>query len=367
MKIVLTGGGTGGHIMPVIAVAKEIKKTYQGNDLKLYYFGPQDATTHEMLSKENIKTYKVIAGKIRRYFSLENILDIFYRFPVGFLQSFFLLLFIRPKLVFSKGGTGSLPLTFASRLLWIPVMLHESDIEPGLSNKITAKWAKKIFTSFENTTYFKPEKIMLVGNPLKKELLEGDGEKAKDIFQLQGQKPVLLFMGGSQGSETINDLVLAMLNNALWNYEIIHITGPKNYQRVNLVSKTLLAKELEPYYHPHGFLDEEQLKHAYAAADFIVSRAGSGGIFELSALGKPAILIPLPTAANDHQSKNAYAYAATGAALVLEQGNLTPGFFLGEIDLLFSQPERLEAMKKAALQFAKPMAAEFVAREIIQF
>ena len=367
MRILFTGGGTSGHLFPIIAITRELRRLYQKDNLKLYYIGPNDELGLLLLSQENIKTYGIVSGKIRRYFSFQNIIDILFKIPLSFLQSFFLLLFLRPHLVFSKGGTGSIAVTFCARVLMIPVFLHESDMAPGLSNRITSRFAKKIFTSFKKTEYFSLSEAILVGNPIRKELLEGNSASAKEVFNLTLQKPVILFMGGSQGSEAINNFVLEILNNILQYYEIIHVCGVKNYQKITSELIEILDKDLEKYYHLKASLDEVELKHAYAVCGLVVSRTGSGSIFEIAALGKPSILIPLPSSAGNHQSKNAYQYSQAGAGIVVEQDNLIPNFFLGRINYLFSQPEIMENMKKAALEFSKPLAAKAIAREILEY
>lgn len=371
MKIVFTGGGTGGHVFPLVAIIREIRRIYpntlQRKPLELYYIGPKDDFGLVLLKQEDLKIKTIISGKIRRYFDWRNFVDICFKIPFGFIQSFFILLFLRPSLVFSKGGSGSISVTFAARLLNIPVFLHESDTVPGLSNQQTSKWAKKIFTSFPRTELFNPEKVILTGNPIRSELLNGDKQKAGVMFNLTYTKPVILIIGGSQGAEALNDFVLLVLNDILKNYEIIHVTGRDNFKETVAEAQVVIEKDLSKYYHPIGFLNEEQTKHAYQAADVIVSRAGASGIFEIAALGKPSILVPLPSAAGDHQSKNAYAYANTGAAEIVEQENLTPNFFIGKLQLLFLHPEKLEQMHQSALAFAKPLAAKEIAREVLEF
>jgi len=367
MKIVFTGGGSGGHIYPLVAIAREIRRIYPKKDLELYYLGPKDDFSLILLSQEDFIIKTIVSGKIRRYFSWKNFVDILFKIPFGVIQSFFFLLTIKPDLVFSKGGSGSIAVTYSARLLKIPVFLHESDVVPGMSNQNTAKWAKKIFISFPKTEYFDPAKTTLTGNPIRKEILEGDKEKAGEIFNLTFSKPVFLVIGGSQGAETINDFILRILNDLLKKYEIIHITGNQNLKETSAEALIVENKDMDKYYHPVGFLNEEKIKHAFKAADLIISRSGSGSIFEIAAAGKPSILIPLPSAAGDHQSKNAYAYAQTGASIVIEQENLTPNFFMENIELLFLHPEKLEEMKQAALAFAKPLAARAVAREILEY
>ena len=367
MKILFTGAGTGGHIFPLVAVAREIRRIYPKRDLEFHYMGPKDEFSLILLSEEDFIIKTIVSGKVRRYFSWHNFIDILFKIPFGVIQSFFLLLAIRPNLVFSKGGSGSIAVTWSARLLRIPVFLHESDVVPGLSNQAAAKWAKKIFISFPKTEYFDPEKTTLTGNPIRKEIMDGDKEKAVEIFDLTLSKPIFLIMGGSQGAEKINDFVLLILNELLKDYEIIHITGAGNVKEEEAEAQVVEGKDEDKYYHPVGFLDEQKMKHAYKAADLIISRAGSGSIFEIAAVGKPSILIPLPSAAGDHQSRNAYAYAQTGAATVLEQENLTPNFFIENVQLLLLHPEKLEEMKQAALDFAKPLAARAIAREILEF
>lgn len=367
MKILFTGGGTGGHVFPIVAIAREIRRIYSKKDLELYYLGPKDEFGLILLSQEDFIIKTIVSGKIRRYFSWQNITDILFKIPFGFIQSFLMLPIIKPDLVFSKGGSGSIAVTYSARFLRIPVFLHESDMAPGLSNQVSSKWAKKIFVSFPKTEYFDQEKTILTGNPIRKEVLEGDAEVAEKMFGLSFSRPVFLFMGGSQGAGPINDFVLRILNDLLKDYEIIHVAGRENIQETEGEAQVVIDKELEKYYHPIGFLDEEKLKQAYKVADLVISRAGSGSIFEIAACGKPSILIPLSSAAGDHQAKNAYAYAAAGAALVVEQDNLTPNFFLEKIQLLFLHPEKLEEMKQAALSFAKPLAARAIAREILEF
>lgn len=347
--------------MPIIAIGRELKNFDQKGDLALYYLDPK--TDFALLSGEGFKTYSVAGGKLRRYFSFQNIVDVLFKIPFSFLQSFFWLLVIRPQLVFSKGGTGSLPVAFLARLFRIPLFIHESDVIPGLSNKLASKWAKKVFVSFEKTEQLRSA-MMVVGNPIRSELLRGNKEEAKKILDLAFEKPVILILGGSQGAEPINNFILSILNSLIESYEVIHVTGPKNYQGVRASSNIILSDKLKNSYHLYPFLNEVQLKNAYAASDLVVSRSGSGSIFEIAALGKPSILIPLPSSANDHQSKNAYQYANSGAAIVLEQETLSSDFFLGEVENSLSQSEK---MRQAALSFSKSDAAKMIAKEILDF
>ncbi len=231
MKIVFTGGGTGGHIYPIVAIIRELRRMYPQKNLEIYYLGPSDEFSQILLSQEELIVKKIISGKIRRYFALENFLDIFIKIPLGFFQSIFFLLSLRPKLVFSKGGSGSISVTVAARLLGIPIFIHESDVAPGLSNQKTSAFAKKIFTSFPKTEYFISKKVNVTGNPIRQEILTGDLERAKTIFGLTFFKPVLLIIGGSQGAESINDFMLRILGELLKKYEVIHVTGAQDFKQ----------------------------------------------------------------------------------------------------------------------------------------
>ena len=371
MKILFTGGGTGGHILPIIAVSREIKRIYIKKDLQLFYIGPKDELGEILLSQEGIKIKRILAGKIRRYLGgfaiIQNLIDLLFKTPIGILQAFFYIFFLAPDLIFSKGGYGSLPAVISGWLLRVPIFLHESDIVPGLANRILSKFSLEIFVSFPKTEYFSPKKMILVGNPIRREILEGEIEKAKNLFKLTGEKPVILILGGSQGAQRINDMLLQILPEFLANFEMIHQCGEKNLKEVRAEVNIMIGEELKKYYHLFSFLKEEELRQAFRAANIIISRAGSGGIFEISALGKPAILIPLPEAAQNHQIKNAYSYAERGAALVIEEANLTPHFFLEKLKFLISQSKEIEKMSKAAKEFSKPQAAKIIAAYIIEY
>ena len=371
MKILFAGGGTGGHIFPIIAIARELRQSYKEKNLELFYMGPQDRFGDVLLSQEGISTFTVRAGKLRRGsgFSgfLQNLDGLLLDTPLGICKAFKILFFLSPDLIFSKGGYGAIPATVAGRILRIPVFLHESDIVPGKANRSAEKFALEIFTSFPSTRYFPPKKILLVGNPIRKRLLSGSREDATQIFELMGGKPILLVMGGSQGASRLNDMLLNILEEALNQFEIIHQTGEANFKDVETETKAILSEVNLPYYHPVPFLEENEIRHAYAAADFIVNRSGSGSIFEIAALGKPSILIPLPEAAQNHQVENAYAYALTGAAIVLEEANMRPHFFLERVrDIIFDQKE-MERMSQAALRFAKPDAARIIANYLLTY
>jgi UDP-N-acetylglucosamine--N-acetylmuramyl-(pentapeptide) pyrophosphoryl-undecaprenol N-acetylglucosamine transferase len=370
MRIVLTGGGTGGHLFPIIAVVREIKTLFEQSDSRLpadernelifMFLGPE-TVGEEQLAQEGILRKKIMAGKLRRYASAQNILDII-KIPFGILQSLWHLFMFMPNVVFSKGGYGSIPVVIAAWFLRIPILIHESDDIPGLANKFAAKFSRRIAISFMDTVqYFPQQKTAMTGNPVRAGIFGGSKEEAKKIFGYTGTKPLLLILGGSQGAQQINDVIFVSIPSLVARCEVIHQCGEKNYE----VLKQLLKPEFKQNYLLVPFLDEDQLRHAYAAADIVISRAGAGSIAEIAALGKPSILVPLPNSAADHQVKNALEYAKFGATLVLEQMNLTPHLLQNQIFSLLDNPELLRKMSENALKFNPPDAATKIAQEVL--
>ena len=371
MKILFTGGGTGGHIVPIIAVARELRKAYPQKKLQLAYLGPKDEFGSVLLSQEGIKVKKVLAGKIRRYFNwksiLQNILDVLFKIPLGIIQAFFSVFFLSPDVIFSKGGFGSIPGVIAGKMLFVPIVLHESDVAPGAANKFLSKFVSKVFVSFPKTEYFSLKKIVEIGNPIRREVMEGPEEEAKDFFKLSSDKPIILILGGSQGSQRVNDKILEVLPQLLESFEIIHQCGERNFQEVKAGARVVIEQEQRKLYHLYPFLKEPELRKAYILVDLVISRAGSGIIFEIAAAGKPSVLIPLPGSAQNHQVKNAYAYARTGTCVVIEETNFTPHFFLERLKSLFADPEKLREMASRAKAFSKPEAAKVIAKYLCSF
>jgi UDP-N-acetylglucosamine--N-acetylmuramyl-(pentapeptide) pyrophosphoryl-undecaprenol N-acetylglucosamine transferase len=373
MKILFTGGGTGGHILPIIAVEREIRRLYPKKDLRLYYVGPRDDFNSILLSQEDIKIRTVFAGKIRRYFGFtsffQNLWDILFKMPLGILQAFFIIFFSAPDIIFSKGGYGAVPATLAGWILRVPILLHESDIVPGTANRFLSRFAKEIFVSFsvKAVENLPPDKMILVGTPIRREILRGDASLAKEYFRLSGEKPVVFIMGGSQGAQRINEMILEILPSLLSEFEVIHQCGEKNFKQTQTEAGIMIQKGNEKYYHLFPFLKEEELKQAYAAAQIIVSRAGASSVFEIAALGKPSILIPLPESAQNHQFRNAYYYADSGACLVIEESNLSPHYFLERLKFISSRPDEMKKMEIAATAFSKPLAAKIIAEYLLGY
>ena len=369
MKILLTGGGTGGHFYPLMAVAKALNAVADQEkiaNLELVYMAehPYD---RNILLQNGIKFKKIYSGKIRRYFSFLNVIDAAKLIP-GVLKSIFGMYLDFPDVVFSKGGYESFPPVLAARILGIPIIIHESDAIPGKANVWAGKFAKRIAVSFAGSAeYFPKGNAAVAGNPIRKEFFIREVLGAKEYFKLEDETPTIFIFGGSQGAKNINDNVLDILPELLPDYQIIHQCGENNYQecrgRADLILENLPFKNR---YKLFSSLEFDEMRMAYGAADLAVSRAGSGSIFEIAASGLPSIIIPLDGSAQEHQRENAYAYAKSGAAAVMEEYNLKPHILKSEIDRLFAGKEEMMNMSEAAKQFSKPDAAEKIAREIIR-
>lgn len=372
IKIVFTAGGTGGHIFPLVAIIRELKNILPKEvDFVFYYIGPKNNLSEEYIKKEGVVMKNIFAGKLRRYNDplaiLQNLVDIFIKTPIGIVQSFFYLYFISPDVIFSKGGYGSVPVILSTFFLRTPVFFHESDAVPGKANQFLQRFACEIFTSFPDTIGIPRNKIINVGNPIRTEVIGGSKEEARKIFELNEEKPVILIMGGSQGSERVNEIFISIANELLKDFQVVHQCGNLNYKQALAEADALINKELRSNYHLFSFLNEEQLRNAYKVSDLVVSRAGSGNIFEISANAKASILLPLSGSAQDHQVKNAYSYARTGATIVFEEGNFTPRFFLGKVRELFYPIEQIRIMEENAKKFARPQSAYVTASYIKEY
>ncbi len=367
MKILLAGGGTGGHFYPLIAVAEEITKIVDQEhilDAKLYYLAdsPYDPPA---LAEHGIEFREISAGKLRTYFSVKNIIDVFKTF-FGIFGALWEVYKIYPDVVLSKGGYMSFPVLLAARILRIPIVIHESDSVPGRVNLWAAKFAKSIAVSFEEAgQYFPKEKTAWVGQPIRHELENTLKEGVFEYLKLNPVVPIILILGGSQGAEIINNAILDILPALLEKYQVIHQVGRRNLEEVQIRTKVILKDNPNiNHYQIFPFLNKLALKMSAGAASLIISRAGSQ-IFEIASWGVPSIIIPITNSQGDHQRKNAFNYARSGGSLVIEESNLTSHVLLAEIDKLMSDQKKMMIMATKAKAFAKPDAAAKIAREVI--
>lgn len=365
MRILLTGGGTGGHITPIAAVAKEIKKIAK-EEIEFLFVGSSSGEGREILENEGIKVKNILCGKMRRYFSWHNFIDPF-KILLGIIQSFWHVYIFMPDAAFAKGGYASVPGALAAWFFRIPIIAHESDSVPGLANKIIGKFAKVIAVAFQKPfEYFPKEKTVLLGNPVRKDILEGKKEECFKKFGLFGGKPLVYITGGSQGSAALNKAALKILPNLLEFSEIIHQCGKIDFNNTKKIAEEILGAD----YKRKGYclieFAGEELKDIFATSDIIISRAGANTLAEIALLGKPSILVPLPGSAGDHQRINAFEFSSAGASIAIEQYNLTPNLFLTEIKKILNDPGLAKAMGENARKLARPDAAEKIAEVILQ-
>ncbi len=367
-RILLVGGGSGGHVFPLIAVAEALKQKDPSVELIALGEGPFMA---KAIASTGI-TYRIIlAGKMRRYFSLLTLLDPF-KMVIGFFQSLWWLLYYMPDAVFCKGGYVSIMPALVAKLYFIPVYTHESDSVPGVSNRFIGKMAKTVFTSFESAAkYFKPGRTTLVGNPVRPELLNGNREAALQSFNFRADKKTVLIAGGSQGSKRINQAILESLVQLVQQFQVIHQCGDSQLSNVQAeINK--YEKEGESSYGPmihanyrlYPFLGTEQLAMAYAAADVIISRGGASNLFEIASLGKPGIIIPITDSASDHQLQNTIEFQKYGGVLI-EEANITSHIIINQIQELTQSAKQAEVSAKIKA-FAKPDAANMIAEELMK-
>lgn len=367
MKILFTGGGSGGHFYPIIAVAEEVNRIIKEEKLlsaQLFFVSdtPYDS---EALFENNIKFIKSGAGKMRKYFSILNFFDVIKTF-IGVISALVKVYGIYPDVIFSKGAYASFPVLVAARILKIPVIIHESDSVPGRVNKWSGKFAQKIALSYpEAGKFFDPAKIAFTGNPIRKEILIPVTSGAYEYLKLETGVPVILILGGSLGAQIINDTIVSALPILIENYQIIHQVGKNNIKDVVAVTDMILHDNPKKNrYKPFDYLNNLAMSMSVGVANIIISRAGSA-IFEIASWGLPSIIIPITNSVSNHQRNNAYSYARSGAAIVIEESNLNANILISEINRIVKNKTEMDRMKKNAKEFAKLDAAEKIAREII--
>ena len=328
-KIILTGGGTAGHVTPNIALIPELKN----RGYEISYIGSYTGMEKELIENCGIPYTGIASGKLRRYFDIKNFTDPF-RVIHGYFQAKRILKRQKPDVIFSKGGFVSVPVVLAAGRLHIPAIIHESDMTPGLANKIAMRGAAKVCCNFPETIKNLPaDKAVLTGTPIRKELLEGDRQRALDFTGLKGDKPILLIIGGSQGSVFVNNAVRNSLDELLGEFSIIHLCGKGN------LSDSLSGRE---GYVQYEYISQE-LPDLFAAADVVISRAGANAICELLALHKPNILIPLGlSASRGDQILIAKSFEAQGFSYVMEEESITEDTLCAAVRHVYKDREKYQ-------------------------
>lgn len=336
-KIILTGGGTAGHVTPNIALIPSLRKA----EFNIFYIGSYNGIENQLIKEQGIPYYAISSGKLRRYFDIKNFSDPF-KVIKGLGQSIRLIRKLKPDIVFSKGGFVSVPVILAAKFCHVPSIIHESDLTPGLANKLAIPNAAKVCCNFPETLQYLPEgKAVLTGSPIRSELLSGNKENARKLCGFQKDKPVLFVVGGSSGSKFINDTIRGLLPELLKTYQIVHMCGKGNLEES--LNRTIGYKQFE-------YIGSE-LNDIFALSDLVISRAGANSICELLALHKPNILIPLSAnASRGDQILNAQSFEKQGFSVVMEEEVITPDKFLNLIHETYKNRERyISAMKKSSM------------------
>lgn len=339
-KIILTGGGTAGHVTPNLALLPSLKE----RGYEIHYIGSYNGIERKLIEGAEIPYDGISSGKLRRYFDVKNFSDPF-RVIKGYTEARRLIKKYRPDVVFSKGGFVAVPVVLAAKHYKVPTIIHESDMTPGLANKLCIPSAAKVCCNFPETLKYLPEdKSVLSGSPIRKELLEGDRLTGLQYTGLSAAKPIILVIGGSLGAVAINNAVRSLLPKLLKTYQVIHICGKGNLDE-NLIGKV--------GYVQYEYVDAP-LRHLFAAADLILSRAGANSICEILALRKPHVLIPLSAAASrGDQILNARSFEKQGFSSVLEEENMTDDTLYEAIRNTYEQRQKfVDAMNQSSLSDA---------------
>jgi UDP-N-acetylglucosamine--N-acetylmuramyl-(pentapeptide) pyrophosphoryl-undecaprenol N-acetylglucosamine transferase len=361
--ILFAGGGTGGHIYPAIAIASELKKVFP--DSRIIFVGTDRGLEKDLVPKSGFPLKKIRVKGFERKLSFDTLVSVKEMFLGGF-DSLKILMKEKPDLVVGTGGYVAGPIIFFASLLGIPSIIHEQNVKPGVTNRILSHFVKKIAISFpDSANYFPKDKIVLTGNPVRREIAYGNPREALNRFGLSPNLPVVLSFGGSQGAANLNKAILDIIVKIKDSrkFQLIHVTGKKNYADfINaLEGKGIYVNELghiivKPYIY--------EMQDAYAAADLVISRAGAISISEITLCGKPAVLIPLPTAADNHQDYNAEFLQKNKAGVVISDKELTGEVLLKVIcDIVFNK-EKLRNMAAASRNMAKPNALDIIVDEI---
>lgn len=334
-RIILTGGGTAGHVTPNIALLPKLREL----GYEVQYVGSYDGIEKKLIEELGVPYHGIASGKLRRYFDLKNFTDPF-RVVKGFFQAKKVLREVRPDIVFSKGGFVSVPVVQAAKQLHIPVIIHESDMTPGLANKLAIPAATKVCCNFPETIPYLPEgKAVVTGSPIREELRSGNKLAALDFCGFTSDKPVLLVIGGSLGSVAVNHAIRSILPDLLRTFQVIHLCGKGNLD--------------ESLNGTRGYVQYEYIKQEladlFALADVVVSRAGANAICELLELRKPNLLIPLPASASrGDQLLNAESFRKQGFSEVLQEETITPKLLLATVSSLYqNRATYIAAMEKS--------------------
>ena len=371
MKILITGGGTGGHVSPAVAVITRLRElsALDNSPLELHYVGSVSGIERPTMEGLGVPYTAIQTGKLRRYLSIQTPVDLLVRLPLGAFQALNAVRRFRPDVIFSTGGYVCVPTVVAGWLLRVPALTHEQTALVGLANRIAGRFARRIAVSYaQSARYFPPGKVVLTGNPIRPSLLEGNAAHGAARFGFDPAMPTVYVTGGAQGSHALNMAVEGALPDLLGVCQVIHQCGEgPNGSGADLKSLQAASAALPPYlqerYRVQPFVGDE-IADVYALASLVVGRAGAGTVNELANLGKPSILVPLPGA--KEQAANAHTLEAEGASITIVQEELTPRSLTVAVTDLISQPKKLASMGQAAHSLSTEGAADKIIAELMQ-
>lgn len=368
MRVVISGGGTGGHIYPALAVATQLRDQYNAD---LLYLGSDDGLEADLVSAAGFHMEMVKAGKLRRYISWHTLKGIG-RVPVGMAQAMSIVRKFRPHVAFTSGGYVAVPTGLAARLNGVPLLMHQQDVPPNLSNRLIAPLATQISVTFADSMhYFPAHKTVHLGNPVRKEILDIcqiTPQQARHELGFATEVPLLLVTGGSQGARSLNQVIVKALPELLKIYQILHISGNKLFAETHMASDELLATidaRDRQRYHLVPYMSDG-MPMALQAAELVICRAGAATLSELAVLGKPSILVPLPPAiGGSPQEVNAETFASQQAAEVMRNADLKPELLVERVQHITTSPAGLRSMANAVRSFARPTATHDIVEAII--
>ncbi|HKV00807.1 MAG TPA: undecaprenyldiphospho-muramoylpentapeptide beta-N-acetylglucosaminyltransferase [Ktedonobacteraceae bacterium] len=369
MRVLVSGGGTGGHIYPALAVAMQLREKYQA---EILFLGSDDGLETEIVPAAGFRLATVKAGKLRRYISWQTITGVI-RVPLGMIQAINIVGKFRPGLVFTSGGYVAVPAGLAARFNGVPLLMHQQDVPPNLSNRLVAPLATRISVAFaDSLAYFPARKTLQMGNPIRQAMLDvgqTQPREARQALGLGGEVPLLLVTGGSQGARHLNQTVGEALPGLLAECQVLQISGRELYNETRALTERVLAEQdeaLRERYRLVTYLNEE-MPLALQAADLVLCRSGASTLSELAVLGKPSVLVPLPPAiGSSPQEANAEMFGRNKAAQVIKDSDLKPRVLIENVKSILASSTLLETMANAARSFAKPDATQEIAAEAVK-
>jgi len=369
MRVLVSGGGTGGHIYPALAIATQLRTQHQA---EILFLGSDDGLENEIVPAAGFRLATVKAGKLRRYLSFKTITGVL-RIPLGMIQAFRIVRKFRPDAAFTSGGYVAVPAALATRLNGVPLLLHQQDVPPNLSNRLAAPLATRISVAFaDSLPYFPARKTLVLGNPIRQSMLDVRAttpQQARTSLGFDAATPLLLVTGGSQGARHLNQIVCHALPQHLAHCQVLQISGKDLYNETRSLANSVLADQdeaLQQRYRLVPYLNEE-MPLAMQAADLVLCRSGASTLTELAILGKPSILVPLPPAiGSSPQEANAAMFGRKQAALVILNDDLKPEILVERVKSILTSSTLLEAMSQAVSEFAKPEATQDITKEIIK-